>query len=123
MLTVRGCLSRRERCLDKHPRTAERLRIGVGGGLGAPGVGCIGGGLVGASMVGCSGGGLLRGLGVWLRWWTRRAVSARSGVGAAAAAWVVGSCGSRRAARAALGAPAAANDEVRAVRGSAAGSR
>ncbi|GAA1024290.1 hypothetical protein GCM10009565_28980 [Amycolatopsis albidoflavus] len=23
MLTVRGCLSRRERCLDKHPRTAE----------------------------------------------------------------------------------------------------
>ncbi|GAB3384445.1 hypothetical protein GCM10027360_68880 [Amycolatopsis echigonensis] len=31
VLTVRGCLSRRERCLDKHPRTAGRLRIGVRG--------------------------------------------------------------------------------------------
>ncbi|ATY15877.1 hypothetical protein CU254_39965 [Amycolatopsis sp. AA4] len=66
MLTGGGCLSRRERCLDKHPPPAGRLRIGVGGGLGAPGVGCVGGGLVGASMVGCIGGGLV-GADGWVR--------------------------------------------------------
>ncbi|GAB3367213.1 hypothetical protein GCM10027360_36060 [Amycolatopsis echigonensis] len=37
VLTVRGCLSRRERCLDKHPQTAEEASYRGAGVVWVPG--------------------------------------------------------------------------------------